>query len=307
MTQPPSNPYSDPAGQPPVDPYGTPADPYAQPIDPSAQPVDPYGQPADPYAQPADPYAQPVDPYGQPVPAEPQPGDLYPQPVDPYVNTADDSPSGTTEVAKNEAAEVKSTAVDAGQQVAGVAKDEAKNVVGETQQQAKDLVRQALGEASTQVSGQQQKAASLLQSYADELGSMASASSESGPVTDLAHQASRKVGEIGHWLEDREPGQVLDELRSFARRRPVAFLVGAALAGVVAGRLTRGLAAEAKDSDPPAGGARRASSLESASIDLDDQTNVHDQIGERDFLTADQPVGSTSTLDAGTGDQGWAR
>ena len=128
-----------------------------------------------------------------------------------------------------------------------MAADEAKNVVAETATQAKDLFRQATTELSGQAGQQQQKIAGLLQSYAKELGSMGSASHEGGPLTDLAHQASRKGGEIAHWLENKEPGDVLEELRSFARRRPVAFLVGAALAGVVAGRLTRGLAADAKD------------------------------------------------------------
>jgi len=43
----------------------------------------------------------------------------------------------------------------------------------------------------------------------------------------------------------------VSDLSDFARRRPAVFLVGAALAGVVAGRLTRGLIAEAKDNAAP--------------------------------------------------------
>ena len=53
---------------------------------------------------------------------------------------------------------------------------------------------------------------------------MASASEESGPLTDLAHQASQRGGEIAHWLENHEPRDVLREVQSFARRRPVMFL-----------------------------------------------------------------------------------
>jgi hypothetical protein len=47
-------------------------------------------------------------------------------------------------------------------------------------------------------------------------------------------------------------------LSDFARRRPGVFLAGAALAGVVAGRLTRGLIAEAKDNAAPATGTSSA-------------------------------------------------
>ena len=51
-------------------------------------------------------------------------------------------------------------------------------------------------------------------------------------MTDLAHQASRKGGEIAHWLQDREPADVLEAVRSYARRRPVTFLALCGLAGV---------------------------------------------------------------------------
>ena len=95
---------------------------------------------------------------------------------------------------------------------------------------------------------------------------MASSSPESGPLTDLAHQASRKGGEIAHWLENREPADVLEEVRAFARRRPVMFLGLCALAGIVAGRLTRGAVAantslDSKTDDSP----RRLSSADSYS------------------------------------------
>lgn len=80
---------------------------------------------------------------------------------------------------------------------------------------------------------------------------MASSSTESGVITDLAHEGSRRGGEIAHWLESREPKDVLEDVKSFARRRPVTFLALAATAGVLTGRLTRGLAANAKADHQP--------------------------------------------------------
>jgi hypothetical protein len=62
-------------------------------------------------------------------------------------------------------------------------------------------------------------------------------------MTDLAQEASRRGGAIADWLDTHEPADVLDEVKRFARRRPVAFLALAAAAGVVAGRLTRGAVA----------------------------------------------------------------
>ena len=84
---------------------------------------------------------------------------------------------------------------------------------------------------------------------------MASASEESGPLTDLAHQAAQRGGEIAHWLENHEPSDVLREVQSFARRRPVMFLVICGAAGVLAGRLTRGAVAANTSVDSPSSGA----------------------------------------------------
>ena len=113
----------------------------------------------------------------------------------------------------------------------------------EAKYQTRNLVDQTRSELRGQVNSQQSQLASRVQGWASELGSMASKSDESGPMTDLAQEASRRGGEIAHWLDTHEPADVLDEVKRFARRRPVAFLALAAAAGVVAGRLTRGAVA----------------------------------------------------------------
>ena len=69
---------------------------------------------------------------------------------------------------------------------------------------------------------------------------MADGGQQSGTVSEVARQAADRADRLAEWLGQREPGDLLDEVRSFARRRPGAFLLGAAIAGVVVGRLTRG-------------------------------------------------------------------
>ena len=157
-------------------------------------------------------------------------------------------------MAKDEAGNVKDTAVDAGKNVAATAKGEAANVVQETKQQAQSLLSTVTSEVRDQGRNQQQRIATAVHSLSKELGGMASASEESGPLTDLAQQASRRGGEIAHWLEDREPSDVLAEVKRFARRRPVMFLGLCALAGVVAGRLARGAVAANTSLDSPDSG-----------------------------------------------------
>ena len=161
-------------------------------------------------------------------------------------NTAQQRGQDVAATAKEQATQVKDTALEQGQQVAGVAKEEAGKVAGEAVSQAKELFAQGREELGSQAHAQQQRLASIVHGFAEELGSMASSSDKSGPLTDLVHTGSRRGGELAHWLEDSQPSDLLDEVRSFARRRPLAFLGVSALAGVVVGRLTRSLAAEAK-------------------------------------------------------------
>lgn len=173
--------------------------------------------------------------------------DLHVEPVPPAVpDTGDTSDSNATSVsgtAKDEAGKVADTGIQAATNVAGTAKDEAANVLAETKQQAKTLFESVRGEVTSQGGAQQQRLASGLHSLAQELGGMASGSDQSGPLTDLVEQAARKSGELADWLESHEPADLLSEVQSFARRRPVAFLALCGLAGVVAGRIARGAAA----------------------------------------------------------------
>jgi uncharacterized phage infection (PIP) family protein YhgE len=163
------------------------------------------------------------------------------------------SSTGTTstkDLAVDEAKNVKDTAAQAGGQVASTAADQAKQVAQETQRQAKDLLDQGRAQLKDQAVSQQQKAAQGLSSLAQELRGLADGSSSGapGPARDLLQQASGMVESFAHRLQNREPAELLDEVRMFARRKPGLFLLGAAAAGVLAGRLTRGVQAAHPDS-----------------------------------------------------------
>jgi hypothetical protein len=149
--------------------------------------------------------------------------------------------SSTVDVAKEQASSVGQGAAEAGQQVAATAKDQAGNVIAEAGGQAKDLLGQARTELVDQAGVQQQRLAAGLRALGDELHSMSQHSEQPGMATDLAKQASDRSHDAASWLDSREPGQLVQELRSFARRRPGAFLALAVGAGVLAGRMTRGV------------------------------------------------------------------
>jgi len=165
----------------------------------------------------------------------------------------------TTEVAKEQAADLKQGTVQAGQHVASVAKDQAANVTAEAGRQAKDLLGQARSELSSQASAQQQRVADGLRSLSQQLHSMSQHSDQPGIAADLARQGAQTTEQVAAWFDGREPGALLDEVRSFARRRPGAFLLMAAGAGLLAGRLTRGL------KDDASSGSEQSGSMQSGS------------------------------------------
>jgi hypothetical protein len=166
-----------------------------------------------------------------------------PGPGEPYAQQGSgpqDQPSATA-VARDQAATVGRSAGEAGGHVAQTAADQAREVVSETARQARDLLDEAGGHARDQASVQQQKAASQLRSVADELWEMTAKGGQSGVATEVAQQAAERIHGMASWLEQREPADVLQAVRDFARRRPGVFLAGAVAAGLAAGRLTRGM------------------------------------------------------------------
>jgi hypothetical protein len=132
--------------------------------------------------------------------------------------------------------------------VAETAKTEAANVASEAKANAKDLLYQARSDLTDQAGAQQQKVASGLRSISDELHAMARASDQPGVASDLVQQAAERSSSVAAWLDGRDPGSLLNEVKSFARQRPGTFLLLAAGAGVLAGRLTRSLSAGAPES-----------------------------------------------------------
>lgn len=138
--------------------------------------------------------------------------------------------------------------------VAATAGEEARRTTREAKDQARQLWSQTRSDLTEQASVQQSRAATGLRELAEQLGSMARAADQDGPARGLVEDAARRAGDAASWLDGRDPGSLLEEARGFARRRPGTFLAVAAGLGVVAGRLSRSLVDEARDSDDSSGG-----------------------------------------------------
>ena len=206
--------------------------------------------------------------------------------------------SDTKEVAKEEARATGQQAKEGARHVAEVGKDEVKNVAQETSQQAKELWQQTRSQLLDQSAQQQTKVAEGLRSLSQELSGMARGSEQQGVASDLAHQASQRIGDVAGWLDQRDPGSLVSEVKQFARQRPGTFLAAAAVIGLVGGRLSRGLVADHQDQVDTAGPSMTGAS---AATPVDHSTAGYSAYGSTSGASA--AAGSHSVSDT-LGDAG---
>lgn len=219
-----------------------------------------------------------------------------------------DSGSGSDskkDAVKEEASNVAGHAATAAQGVAQTAKEEAANVASEAKSSAKDLLSQAKSGLSNQAGTQQQKAAEGIRTISSQLQTMAEAPEQQGVASDLIRQAAQRSESLASWIENKEPGDLLNEVQRFARNRPGTFLMLAAGAGLLAGRLTRSLTAGAPDS--ASGGAspvhRQVPAPPAASLPQQTvyATGSATHLYEEPVVIGAAPA-STTTLPSGTAD-----
>jgi hypothetical protein len=143
------------------------------------------------------------------------------------------------QLARDQASDLGQAARGAGGEVASTAADAAKGAAVQARQQTSDLLGQAKGHLRTQAQAQQRQLASRLHGVAGDLSAAAANNSQNAVQADLARRSAGILHDAASWLEQREPEDVVAEVRAFTRRRPGAALLAAAMAGIVAGRLGR--------------------------------------------------------------------
>lgn len=187
--------------------------------------------------------------------------------------------------AKQRAQDAADTAKQQGAEVASTAADEVKQVAGEAKAKATDLLADVRTQVDEQSRTQLKGLASKLGELGDELDGLISGDGQTdGAVTDLARQLSARTRALSNHLADREPSDLVADVRTFARRRPGTFILGAAAAGLVAGRLTRGVK-KANDQDA---GTSAPAATPSASTKSTDTTST-------DTFPADTATYATDT------------
>ncbi|WP_461172325.1 hypothetical protein M1D93_15200 [Arthrobacter sp. Z1-9] len=178
--------------------------------------------------------------------------------LDQYGNAAPTDPSAEPETyvtkkdaAKEETSKIAGQAAGAAHNVAQTAKHEVGNVASEAKASAKGLLHEAKSGLGNQAGAQQQKAADGIRTISSQLQNMADAPEQKGIASDLIRQAADRTSSVASWVEGKDPRELLEDVQSFARRKPGTFLLLAAGAGILVGRLARGLQPAPQPAIPP--------------------------------------------------------
>jgi hypothetical protein len=134
---------------------------------------------------------------------------------------------------------------DQAKHAAGVAGQEVKQVASDVKTQARGLLDETKNQVQDQSRTQRDRLVDTLRGFSDDLENMAQ--ERTGLASDAAREVSQRARSFGEQLDGREPSELLDELRAFARRRPGMFLAGAAISGIIVGRILRGTRDAAQD------------------------------------------------------------
>ena len=155
-----------------------------------------------------------------------------------------------------QAAEVASTAGDAAgplaqeageqlRQVGDAVREQVSEITGELGTQGRHVVEDAKHQLHEQAQTQTENLAEALRRIGDQINDMLSGRPpQEGPVRDYGEQLASKVTEVAGRVHQRGFDGIVNDAERFARRRPGIFLLGAAAAGVVAGRVLRGTKSE---------------------------------------------------------------
>ena len=130
--------------------------------------------------------------------------------------------------AQGAAGEVASTAGEQARSLAHEARSEARQVTEDVQERLREETRE-----------QARRASENLRQWSEELSSMAESGDPDSPVSGVVRQVAQRGRGAADFLDHRGVEGLVEETKRFARRRPVAFLAGAAVAGFAVGRLVK--------------------------------------------------------------------
>lgn len=151
------------------------------------------------------------------------------------------STAAVADTAQDKASEGAALVGGKAAEVAGTAKEQAATVVGEATARARSLVGDLRGQLQGQAQSQTGRLTENVHRLAQELREMGEGGKPDSTMAGVARQIADGGDQVADRIEQRGPDGLVSELQSFARRRPGAFLAGAAVAGFLVGRAGKGV------------------------------------------------------------------
>lgn len=163
---------------------------------------------------------------------------------------------GVRETARQEGTAVVHHARDAAGEVRATAQEQIGQVAQEAKAQANHILRDTRTRVAEEAEQQARKASSRLDRIADELNTMAENAGPDSMSAGAIRQVADTSRQAARYLDERGARGLLDSAQDFARRRPGAFLLGAAVAGFLVGRIAKSATGQgngqpARASTPP--------------------------------------------------------
>jgi class 3 adenylate cyclase len=122
-------------------------------------------------------------------------------------------------------------------------KDQAVSEIGhvkdEVAHQASDLVHQTRQHVAQQADDGTDRLAKVFAAAGQELSAMAERSEQDGPMTNAVRQIGNRASSMGDRYQQGGRQALTQDVTAFARRSPGTFLLAAAAAGFVVGRIVR--------------------------------------------------------------------
>ena len=146
--------------------------------------------------------------------------------------------------------EVVATASGQAKEVAGVVREQATQLTQELSSQGRELYQETRRQVQDQAQTQTEGLAQALHRWGWETQALVDGRPEdAGAVGECARQAADKLHELASEIEIRGVSGLAEELQDLGRRRPGAFLLGAAMIGFGGARLVRS-GKSASEEDP---------------------------------------------------------
>lgn len=146
---------------------------------------------------------------------------------------------GVRTAAQDEGYEVAQHAKNAAGQVGDTVRDQAAHVTRETADQARHVVRDVRERVAAEAEEQATRVSKQLGRIADELGEMAGSAPSGAMSAGVIQSAADTSRQAARFLDERGAQGLLDSARDYARRKPGTFLLGAAVAGFLVGRVAK--------------------------------------------------------------------